>query len=59
MAPHSIFPTSVAPLSCASVDPVDQGTHFIVSDAFGITLDKDDLLSRLVAACCGRDVWSD
>jgi predicted nucleotidyltransferase len=32
----------------ASTDPIDPGTHFIISDAFRVLVDKDGLLGRLL-----------
>jgi hypothetical protein len=47
--PDAEVELSFAPLDWASTNPVDSGTHQVVTDAFKILIDKDGRLGALVA----------
>jgi len=41
----------IGPLSWAQVDPVDAGTHRVITDGCRILHDPDGLIQQLIAAC--------
>ncbi|HTC05663.1 MAG TPA: nucleotidyltransferase domain-containing protein [Xanthobacteraceae bacterium] len=54
LLPAAEVELAFAACSWAQTAPVDDGTRGVVKDAFRIIFDKDEMLSKLVAAVCAR-----
>jgi uncharacterized protein len=54
LLPAAEVELAFAACSWAQTEPVDDGTRGVVKDAFRIIFDKDEMLSKLVAAVCAQ-----
>jgi hypothetical protein len=54
LLPAAEVELAFAECSWAQTEPVDDGTRRVVKDAFRIIFDKDEMLSKLVAAVCAQ-----